>query len=88
MMCQDTKSLQIMYDNGVESTKDIVKSTRNSTFSVESCRLVQMCRIRTLYQTVELVHCSIKILLLGQHILIKKGIYKFTTKSVNSIHDM
>ena len=71
-MYQDTKSLQIMYDDCVELTKDIVKSTQIGTFTVESCRSVQMRRIRTLDQSVELVHHSIKISLLGQRMLIKK----------------
>ena len=61
-----------MYDDSVQLTKDIVKSTQNGTFTVESCRSVQMRRKRSLYQTVELVHRSVKISLLGQHLLIKK----------------
>ena len=61
-----------MYDDSVELTKDIVKSTQNGTFTVESCRSVQMRRKRSLYQTVELVHRSVKISLLGQRMLIKK----------------
>ena len=86
-MYQDTKSLQLMYDDSVELTKDIVKSTQNGTFTVESCRSVEIVRIRILYQNVELVHHSVKNSLLGQRMLIKKkGIYKFTTKIVYSIH--
>ena len=77
-----------MYDDSVELTKDIVKSTQNGTFTVESCRSVQIRRKRSLYETVEFVHRSVKIPLLGQRMLIKKkDIYKFTTKIVNSIHD-
>ena len=63
-MYQDTKSLQLMYDDSVELTKDIVKSTQIGSFTVESCTSVQMRRIRTLNQTVELVHRSVKIPLL------------------------
>ena len=75
-----------MYDDSVELTKDIVKSTQNGTFTVESCRSVKMRRKRSLYQTVDLVHRSVKISLLGQRMLIKKkDIYKFTTKIVYSI---
>ena len=77
-----------MYDDSVELTKDIVKSTQNGTFTVDSCRSVKMRRKCILFKTVELVHRSVKISLLGQRMLIKKkDIYKFTTKIVNSIHD-
>ena len=71
-MYQDTKSLQLMYDNKVELTKDIVKSTQIGTFTVESCWSVQMHRLCSLYHTVELVHRSVKISLLGQRMLIQK----------------
>ena len=61
-----------MYDDSVQLTKDIVKSTQNGTVTVESCRSVKMRRIRSLFNTVELVHRSVKISLLGQRMLIKK----------------
>ena len=59
-----------MYDDSVELKKDIVKSTQNGTFTVESCRSIQIRGIRTLNQTIEFVHRFVKISLLGQRMLI------------------